>query len=423
MKKWLNFGVMGVAALLMFSGFKLSVYAENAPASNDVKSSEKLGDEFGGSAEMVERFRKNFSFCNNGNLDADAEAMFEKFKDFLEEAKNVSEEKFFDYEADYLKNHCSKTNQEKIRVESSDWFNQNEKNEDYLVVYKGVPKKEIAGSVHCGDVCVDGKRNDTSGLDMSNGIHINPSFKLANAMAYSFVEVKDDKGEDGITEKRTGEVVKLAMNKAVKLIHRDYLQKVINKMIEKNPDYFKDYLHLVNLYGDLIGSNGTSVMRYNPWFNNFKYLAEFVKANTGFDYYAVVGNKSAEDCAHELREKVGQLLGMNIGHTGDFEHFLVLPDEKLTPEQKQKREEFEKFMLDNEPQKKGWCISKVGALCANFGLLAKFLGFDGYTNCPIDGDNASEEDRKMMPMGGQFVIVDIDNLVVCSDVCEEELKN
>lgn len=64
----------------------------------------------------------------------------------------------------------------------------------------------------------------------------------------------------------------------------------------------------------------------------------------------------------------------------------------------------------NDASNKNYFVSNFYAVIENDGLLAKLLNYEGVTNCPTD--ESSQEGKTLLPLGGEFLIVNWENLIV-----------
>lgn len=346
----------------------------------------------------------------SGDINADAEIMFEKVKEFLEAAEKdgISEKQLDDYSRKYIKQHVN-SGCEKLSVASPEWFENIENNPDWLVLYRGISHKPFAESVRRGDVYIGGPLrgvNYVSNLaEEGNGIMLTSVFEHAKYWAKIPDIVHGDKNQE------FGEVVKFALPKNSKIVSCKYIYSVFEKMLEKHPDYepFKKHFELKKVLGDSYLNNSAS----------FKVTNEFVKKKTGFDFFADADKKSLEERS-ELFEKAVTSLGLLVP-----EDKISKPiDEVFSDDQKKLADEFLELAksVGYDMKEGDYLIDKIYFLGRNYGLLAKLMGFDVvYRYYPGVRLHRPEEyhgyfcDAGGNPEVNCLNVVDYSNLYVCSE--------
>lgn len=383
------------------SFYELSELKQNSP--------EKLSPAI---LKNINVISKNVNVVENGDLDKDAEIMFDKVKSFLDDVKGKSR----DYYVEKVREYLSPKNA-KMQTLNSEEFAKLENNPDYFITYRGDSDKAVCEKLRSGSPNI-GFYDDRIGS--FSGCH-----SLFTCPYYSRACIFAKKAD------KYGEVVRFAVNKNAKLIHQDYLEAVFKRMVEKHPDYFSDYLNLTKIYG----SDGFSLQL------NFPHLANFVKQKAGFDFFADVDSKSADQRLQELFMALNELLGLKV------------EEEKLTDSQKKARDEIDK-LIEQYPIAGAWIFNKkvseanlkkldefdnkvfdpVQRLSCDQGLLTKLMGFDahvkiGHKESDFDMNKAEilakqkEGDNNFVSFPAAFFdIVNFDNVIVCSDEFKLEEK-
>ena len=366
---------------------------------------------------------KRMNYVKSGNLDADAELMFEKVKPFLEEVRGKSRDDYVNYVKQYMH-----TNIGKMTAVDASEFAKIENDSDYLVTYHGCADKSACEVLRRGTAIIDGADDNSDVFPL--GCH--------SLMTCPYLT-------RGCVFMENGEVVKFATNNKAKLINQDYLETVFKRMIEIHSDYFNDYLSLLKLCGD-----------YNLTLHpNFVYLNDFIKEKTGFDYFANVDSKSAQERLLELSQKYYDLSGapINTGQSvidGPLADVVsrsnFLHDNEISEEQRQVRKELDNLVLQHpmpcnffdKCSVETWAY-KLGNidrlvfdpvlwLRYDQGLLTKLFGFDVHVR--VDDRWNSDKAVEQAERSGSFVqfpeavfdIVNFDNVFVCADEFKPELK-
>lgn len=356
---------------------------------------------------------KNLNIINSGNVDNDSEIMFSQVKNFLESMGDQTRENYI-----LAHNNCLsiETNNEpqKTMTATSKQFSNLEENPDYAIVYKGFGHKSDAERVRQGLI-----RN--SDFDSDLRARLNPDFggmlsPLTTTPFYSVASMQAvDENENGKITGEYGEVVRFALNRNAKVVSQEYLKEIFDNMIKKHSDYFKDYFNFVKIHGD----NLSSV----TMLESFADFANFVKAKTGFDFFADLDKKTYDERLTEFRERLYGIFGLKLAKNNGgqlvAEDSLILS--KLTPEQEQAMHEMNN--LHNSAVK---LFHSVFTLSRDYELLAKLMGYDAFAFQPSGFDLAKQcidekdfmEIRSMRQL--ELNIVKFDNITVCSD--EFDLK-
>lgn len=306
---------------------------------------------------------KNLNIINSGNVDNDSEIMFSQVKNFLENMGDQTRENYI-----LAHNNCLsiETNNEpqKTMTATSKQFSDLEENPDYAIFYKGFGRKSDAERVRQGLI-----RNG----DFDSGLRarLNPDFggmlsPLITTPFYSVASMQAvDENENGNITGEYGEVVRFALNRNAKVVSQEYLKEIFDNMIKKHSDYFKDYFNFVKIHGD----NLSSV----TMLESFADFANFVKAKTGFDFFADLDKKTYDERLTEFRERLYGIFGLKLAKNNGgqlvAEDSLILS--KLTPEQEQAMHEMNN--LHNSAVK---LFHSVFTLSRDYELLAKLMGYD-----------------------------------------------
>lgn len=362
---------------------------------------------------------KNLNIINSGDVDNDSEIMFSKVKNFLENMGDQTRENYI-----LAHNNCLsiETNNEpqKTMTATSKQFSDLEENPDYAIFYKGFGRKSDAERVRQGLI-----RNSDFDSDLRG--RLNPDFggmlsPLTTTPFYSVASMQAvDKNENGKVTGEYGEVVRFALNRNAKVVSQEYLKKIFDNMIKKHSDYFKDYFNFVKIRG---GSPYSLTMK-----ESFVDFANFVKAKTGFDFFADLDKKTYNERLTEFQKRLYGIFGLKLAKNNDGQ--LVVEDSpnlsKLTPEQEQAIHEmnniFEKYRHTSDLL----LFHPVSILRSDYELLAKLMGYDAFACHPSWFDSVvkqyiDEKDfmniRSMSQL--ELKIVKFDNITVCSD--EFDLK-
>ena len=192
----------------------------------------------------------------------------------------------------------------------------------------------------------------------------------------------------------------------------DYLRDVFEEMLRKHSDYlpFKKYIEFKKTFP-------------NNWLyysSSFLVDAEFVKQKTGFDFFADLDNKSAQERAEcfekkrsiiELYRNSGGFFGLKLMYLGDW-----AKDIAEIAKTKGIAYDAASFAFPED-----YIMDKVCFLRLNYGLLAKLMGFDVVCSTmysrPVP-DVFTSKLSLYTPIESCFNIVDYSNLVVCSEPFE-----
>ena len=360
----------------------------------------------------VERSLKMYS----GNLSADADVMFEKIKEFLEtaEKQGVDEKGLADYSLNYIKKNVN-SGHEKIISATSEHFKQFENNPDYLILFRGIHEKPYYESARRGEVYIGGpvrgSKYNLPGLG-SNGAQEGSGIYTTSAPAYAIPYARlgsDCDFGDG--------VIKFALPKNSKFVSVDYLHDVFEEMLRKHSDYspFKKYIEFKKTFP-------------NNWLyysSSFLVDAEFVKQKTGFDFFADLDNKPAqerEECFRK-KESIIEFYGNRVGSFGLKLMYLEDWSKDIAEIAKTKGIAYEPVGPDFPED---YIMDKVCFLSLNYGLLAKLMGFDVVCSTmysrPVP-DVFTSKLSLYTPIESCFNIVDYSNLVVCSEPFELLLQS
>ena len=321
---------------------------------------------------------------------------------------------------------------QKTMTATSKQFSDLEENPDYAIFYKGFGRKSDAERVRQGLI-----RN--SDFDSDLRARLNPGFggmlsPLTTTPFYSVANMQAvDENENGKITGEYGEVVRFALNRNAKVVSKEYLKEIFDNMIKKHSDYFKDYFNFVKIHGDNLSSE--------TMLEGFADLADFVKAKTGFDFFADIDKKTYNERLTEFWERLHGIFGLKLAKNNEgqlvvdaFNNFSVADSpilSKLTPEQEQAIHEMnnisEKYL--HNPAVK--LFHPVFTLSWDYELLAKLMGYDAFV-CQQSGLQPSQFDlakycidekdfRHIFLMAEPVLnIVKVDNITVCSD--EFDLK-
>ena len=350
--------------------------------------------------------------------------MFDAVKQFLENAKEISEKDFEQYCVNYLKDH----NPINFNTLQDSEFNELENSGDYLILYRGLHNEEYTEKMRNGEIYIGGMM---SAPVRQEGHGIYTTSNLSYAKFYA--QMPNSKTD-------CGEIVKLALKKSAKLIDLLYLDSVFNKMIETHAEYFKDYLNKIQIYGDMLYF----------WKNTNQKLLNILKKETGFDCLEklkTINDFNAKgNLCNQVEEKLAKLIfgdettkkleqiqqEENEAKNNNNLQLAIEKDEEFTKivnERKKILIEKHPEIIDCYDKENEYYIDKVFALKQDPGMLAALMGFDCVVSlmpmASLSDDEVEKfknkfgDDFTVLPILDCFNIVNFENLYICSDVFEQ----